>query len=687
MTEFSRNDDHQIAELREAYERAKAAGDQAEMQRLAKKLVDVGDAKRLAKKLDDPPSDKGLPLSGPVDFRRFAPPADLVVGSDDPGAESEAPTEDAAELYKLKLLEGAESEREIIQAAARIVGLAGDEIPTDADVYDWLVKTTAGKMDEALLSQLQFQYDGAFHVWLPSVPTGEPEPVRGGDVQANAELCQCLGDDESEQWDKCSVHEEPVIKPSATLYRCLEDGENEVLKEDDPQAVRFPLVLGIWVETRDSDSRRILPVAPMGGLSRVHGQWRALAKKDRPEHSVVALVKAWQKWPRRRCHGEIASDVYSYGIMPKGTFPHAPSGISVGPENYDPTSLPFTGYVDDGPSQPSLFPVGDTSRRRVRWEGYMPAVTPLVLADAAGFRGLTIGKGARMDKRLLVLSLLRMPLNQRKPGGYYEWRPQLREVASLFWSDWKPSRNAGQLAAALDAVTLAKVRLEDGRTWRPVVVRGEPDYYRLDSHALIQIELPELSDRGAMVDMPGLIEDGKLSDPAFDLCLGLSYLWDEVKAANGGFRIYATRPKARRDQDGLLLNGEGEIIYGHPGNPHKHKSRLLWKPGKHPQIDWRHPEAIIIGQERHPQADKVPWLNPEARRLLAYGLKEQNHRSNRATERKNAARLIERLAAQGRVVIEKDGHFWRILEVHRARADSFPQVEPAICPEGATPST
>ena len=42
MTEFSRNDDHQIAELREAYERAKAAGDQAEMQRLAKKLVDVG---------------------------------------------------------------------------------------------------------------------------------------------------------------------------------------------------------------------------------------------------------------------------------------------------------------------------------------------------------------------------------------------------------------------------------------------------------------------------------------------------------------------------------------------------------------------------------------------------------------------------------------------------------------------
>ena len=681
MTDGDRNEiDRQINRLRRDYKDATTAGDDAEMSRLAAELVDAREAKRPAKQLDDPLSDKGRSLSGPVDFTRFVPPADLALASDDAGAESEAPAEDAADLHELKLLEAAESDREIIQAAARIVGLAEDEIPTEADVYDWLVETTAWKMNEALLSQLQFQYDGALHVWLPGVPIGEPEPLRDGDTQASVELCQCLGDGESEQWDDCPVHKEPVIKPSATLYRCLEDGESKALKEDDSRAIRFPLLLGICFEARDSDSRRILPVAPVGRISRVHGQWRALAKKDRPEHPVVTLVKACQKWPRRRCHGEIDSEMLSLGIMPEGAFPHAPSGIYVGPENYDPASLPFTGYVDDGPSQPSLFPAGDTSRRRVRWEGYMPAVTPLVLADAAGFRGLTIGKGARMDKRLLVLSLLRMPLSQRKPGGYYEWRPQLREIVPLFWSDWKPSRNAGQLAAALDAVTLAKVRLEDGGTWRPVVVRGEPDYYKLNSHAIIQIELPKLSDRGAMVDVPGLIEDGKLSDPAFDLCLGLSYLWDEVKAANGGFRIYATRPKAERNREGLLLNREGEIIYGHPENPHKHKSKLLWKPGKYPQSDWRHPEAVINGHERHPQADKVPWLHPEARRRLAYGLKEQNHKGNRATERKNADRLIKRLEAQGRVVIEKNGHFWRILEVYRERAGSFPQVGPVILP-------
>ena len=45
------------------------------------------------------------------------------------------------------------------------------------------------------------------------------------------------------------------------------------------------------------------------------------------------------------------------------------------------------------------------------------------------------------------------------------------------------------------------------------------------------------------------------------------------------------------------------------------------------------------GSERHPEADRVPVLDGEARRRLAYGLQVQADRGNRNRERKNADKL------------------------------------------------
>ena len=52
-------------------------------------------------------------------------------------------------------------------------------------------------------------------------------------------------------------------------------------------------------------------------------------------------------------------------------------------------------------------------------------------------------------------------------------------------------------------------------------------------------------------------------------------------------------------------------------------------------------------------ADRVPVLDGEARRRLAYGLRVQTDRGNRYKERKNADELLKRLERASVVIIER----------------------------------
>ncbi|MDE0206682.1 MAG: hypothetical protein OXP66_11725 [Candidatus Tectomicrobia bacterium] len=387
-------------------------------------------------------------------------------------------------------------------------------------------------------------------------------------------------------------------------------------------------------------------------LERVHSAWLGVIV-DRPMHPLVPLVLMWQQRPEA-----LKPETNALRIMPKGLMNAAPSAVYVDEPLYDPALLPMTGHAEDADSlQLGLFPTADG-------ESDLPPATPLILASAAGFGALKLGRGARIDKRLLIYSLLFMPLDQRRPGGRYEWRPTLEELIQLLWTKetWRPNKHAKALEQAFDAVTIAKIRLPDGRTWRPVVARGMPNPNDLSSHAVIQIEVPDLSNRGPSLNFAGLIADGRISDPAFDLWLSLAYLWDDAKSRNGGFRVYATRPKALRNEQGYLLDAKGAVILGHPNNPFGKAGKLSWKPGNTPQRDWRHPQAVLSGEERHPRADKVPALYPDARRRLAYGVKEQPDKAHRARERNKANELLQRLESAGRVVIERDDKLWRILE-------------------------
>ena len=110
-------------------------------------------------------------------------------------------------------------------------------------------------------------------------------------------------------------------------------------------------------------------------------------------------------------------------------------------------------------------------------------------------------------------------------------------------------------------------RLPSGGEWIPVVPRQYPDFRNLDSPLRLEIALPEDCDHGAALPWRPLIAAGVKSDPAFDLVVGLAYLWDRAKAKNGGYRVYATRPKARRTADGHLLDADGNIITARTATP------------------------------------------------------------------------------------------------------------------------
>ena len=295
----------------------------------------------------------------------------------------------------------------------------------------------------------------------------------------------------------------------------------------------------------------------------VHELWRDAGPQ--PRHPLAPLVRAWWKRPQH-----MEADTHPDAILPAGTLQHAPSSatyrsLEVGvdrtrePEQFELAYPGGPGKVAPETVQLDLLPA----------EHADVPVTPLLLADAAGFSELQQGRGARLDKRIFLYALAAMPMSARCPGGGYTWEPTLEEIRNLLWpksprtgkSSWKPSKHYRALYQALDAVNLAKVELPNRELWLPVRTWRQPDPRNLDSRALIEIALPPGGAIGGpQLDRAGWIADGTLSDPAFDLRLSLAWLWDSVKASNGGHRVYATRPRVERTADGVILDRKGRPV-------------------------------------------------------------------------------------------------------------------------------
>ena len=341
------------------------------------------------------------------------------------------------------------------------------------------------------------------------------------------------------------------------------------------------------------------------------------------------------------------------GILPSGLLPDAPRQVFVSVQDRSDAMMVLPGRTVDSDLPLLLLDVED------------PGAPLLRLADAAGVGALQRGRGARMDKRLLFFSLLSMPRADRHPGGRYDHTRPLRWwVERLYPNRYRPSEAEGQIRAGMRALVDATVRLPSGGEWIPVVPRQYPDFRNLDSPLRLEISLPEDCDHGAALPWRSLIAAGVKSDPAFDLVVGLAYLWDRAKARAGGYRIYSTRPKARRTADGYLLDVEGNIITARAAKPfRKQQGGLVWPAGNVPVSDWRHSRAVIEGVERHPRADLVPPLTREGRRRLVFVSTNTPADALRRKQRQRADAAITAYEKEGGVVVERlPGGSWRLLE-------------------------
>ena len=414
-------------------------------------------------------------------------------------------------------------------------------------------------------------------------------------------------------------------------------------------------------------------------LCSVHERWCAMPKKDRPRHPLAPLMSLWLDRAET-----IRAETRADRIIPQGLIRARPSVIGI---VRDETRIPgFTGRVDESGSGTQLI-----------LPGFDPApsslvpVTPLLLADAAGLGNLKPGRGARQDKRILLFSLLAMPRDQRRPGGRYELRRTLRQVVHEWLyppenpdkkvgrenpSSWKPSRYGENLRRALNAVSVAGVLLPDGSEWRPAIVRQVPNMADLESELIIELRLPDESDRGPLVSMPWLVAEGTVSDPRLDAVLSLAYLWDDSKRRAGGSRVYAEVPEVLRDERERLLDADGTVITGpDPDLPEWRwrlsKGRKRSVPSDQPATAWSDSRAVPTGKmARHPNADRVPVLSPEDRRRMFYGPPGDKPGPTLARERKRADTVLEEWTADGRIVIEATAAGWRLLEPRPERERS-----------------
>ena len=448
--------------------------------------------------------------------------------------------------------------------------------------------------------------------------------------------------------------------------------------EGDPDAILARLEAMGWFDPTRAPRLALAVFNDAGAgfallLANVHQHW--LATDGSPRHPLAPLVAAWLETRRHKVNPDTREDA----LMPHGLFPVVPAGgWRVTDMEHD--ALPLDpGPIADPDPQLILFGEDDDA---------LSTPPLLMLANAAGFSALRQGRGARLDKRILLFGLLKMPREQRCSGGRWEVRERGECIVRELWapspetgsSSFRPGKHGRALEDGFSAVSLAKVRRPDGAWWRPGVTRQSPNPYNLDTEYIMEFRLPDDCDRGALVHRPSLIAAGMLSDPALDMCLSLAYRWDEAKARNGGFRIYAHRPKARRNGDGHLLDREDEVIMGAPGSPKTGKNGKPHWPAKGrdgsqvPMRDWRHPRAVIEGTERHPAADKVRAAGPDERRCMAFGDTNRRDRAQQSRDRATAERLLLALESAVKIVIEapraRDGKplsrsEWRILETPR----------------------
>ena len=378
--------------------------------------------------------------------------------------------------------------------------------------------------------------------------------------------------------------------------------------------------------------------------------WSEIPEEERPSYPLNPLIKEWQARPRST-EPDRQDVVVSPETMRSAHFPEnssaselfqLPPGGTVGHE----TQIELPGFACP-PSTivPTLPLFADKGVR-----GHRSSMSQVIWFGAI----LAYPRARRPDKDADTLT------------GTIRVETTLRDIKNwLYPGRWERKKSLPRIYEAMKALDGEQFLVVwERRLWRFVSPLSFPTAdTKLDDPLYFYVWLPPGSTGGPLINQEVLWKLRVVSMPAWRAWIRLAYVWDKAKARNGGHRIFATRPKVSRNENGYLLDAKGDVIRGPDPNLPFHKRKQI-SPDK-PVSDWSDSRAIILDKERNPRADHVPVLSNRELIRLCYDERTPNKKWSRQECRKALFHMEE----AGYIVIEQDAYNqktrfrgWRILE-------------------------
>ena len=232
-----------------------------------------------------------------------------------------------------------------------------------------------------------------------------------------------------------------------------------------------------------------------------------------------------------------------------------------------------------------------------------------------------------------TISAVTYPCQLAQRGGVTRLRVNGRELVSWLWphGNFRPNKHLQPLVEALS--NLSRIFLPwTGGAWFPTRVVNLPT--RADDWLLVDVELPPGSGQGPLVHRPTLRSYGVHSAPAYRAYLAATYQWDEY-LTNCGRVVQATRPGVKRDDDGNILDRNGQHILGKNNRPVRR---------------WNHPQAVRLGErEQNPAAARfAPLLTRDD--VISMANPSGVDRSRQAF--RDARKILEMMAVDGVITLE-----------------------------------
>ncbi len=294
-------------------------------------------------------------------------------------------------------------------------------------------------------------------------------------------------------------------------------------------------------------------------LPDVHKKWLQIEKDYRPEHPLGPVVRAWQRRPLMRDRNKRDDPIMPVirQIQLKVPAEHQAGQLMLGLISESPEQKPM-------PLFPRFANLPDQARR----------VPLLALADASGTPSRSYGKGAALDLRLVVETILSLEPDNRELSAIAMvfTVEELRDA--LFPNNWRKGRDWPRVREALLRAHTRSIPIDErGSQWFPLALRQLPSEttMRLDDQVILEAALPPGSKTGPIINRRELRQLGVESSPKYRTYIGVhSLAWEpgvtRIVNPKSDKRVWAGNPQA---YPVLTLNDRRVIAFGPSDNKHR----------------------------------------------------------------------------------------------------------------------